>query len=454
MLLGLGLVLLLVVITAFFVAVEFALVSVRHTRIEQLASEGRAGAVQVKKAVDNLQTYLAAAQIGITMASLGLGALGEPVVAEILRPLLEAILPHGFIEQFISIHGIAFVLALLLVTIVELILGETVPKIAAIQKAEGTALAVIRPMSFFLFIFKPLIWVINTLSNMVLRLLGLNPDGEHNNVYTVEELEMMVSSSRRAGILDKNEEVILRRVFDFGDLTARQVMRPRTEIDAVPVDATVDGVAGAIRRSKHSRLPVYEGDMDHVVGVLHVKDLYLVLSDALTQRREPNGAGQAAVPPAQQARPGAQQANGSGGAATLNLANFHVAAIMRPIPAVPETIGVADLLNSMKQGGAHMALVVDEYGGTAGIVTLEDIVEEIVGEVRDEFEPSGSNFDIVVTPNGTVVDGLAAIDDVNDALGLNIKSEADTIGGFVFEMLGRKPELGDEITFMDFVLRV
>src|SRR5215203_445971 len=215
MLLGLGLVIILVVITAFFVAVEFALVSVRQTRIEQMVSEGNTGARAVKRAIDNLQTYLAAAQVGITMASLGLGALGEPVVAQLLLPILEAILPHEFVDQFVSIHGIAFVLALLLVTIIELVLGETVPKIAAIQRAEAISLVVIRPMGLVLFIFKPFVWIINTLSNAVLRMFGLRSDDEHSNVYSVEELEMLVTSSRKAGMLDRDEEVILRRVFDF-----------------------------------------------------------------------------------------------------------------------------------------------------------------------------------------------------------------------------------------------
>jgi putative hemolysin len=437
MLWGLGLVVLLVITTAFFVAVEFALVTVRRTRIEQLVSEGNAGARLVKKGIDQLQTYLAAAQVGITMASLGLGALGEPVVAQMITPLLEAVLPAEAVEQIVSLHTISFIIALLLVTIVELVLGETVPKIAAIQRAEPISLVVIRPMGFFLFIFRPLVWIINVLSNFFLRLVGLPPDAEHSAVYTVEELEMMVASSRQAGILDRTEEGILRRVFDFGDLMVRQIMRPRTEIDAIPVNATFEQVINIIAHARHSRFPVYEGDLDHILGVVHVKDLYLDMVSAgagsVQDSQASNGRQQVPVP------------------ATYSV---DIRNCMRPIEAVPETLNVSDLLNLMKQRGLQIVLAVDEYGGTSGIVTLEDLVEEIVGDVRDEFEPNDDSAAIQVTPNGTIVDGLAPIHDVNETLGMDLQSEADTLGGFVFESLGRKPEIGDQVQYDGFTFSV
>jgi CBS domain containing-hemolysin-like protein len=447
MLFGIGLVVLLVAVTAFFVAVEFALVSVRRTRIEQLVSEGNQGASAVKRAVDNLQTYLAAAQVGITMASLGLGALGEPVVAQLIAPVLEAILPHEFVEQFISIHGIAFVIALLLVTIVELILGETVPKIAAIERAEAAALFLVRPMGLFLFLFRPLVWLINVLSNAVLRMFGLEGRNEHGSVYTIEELEMLVTSSRKAGVLDRDEEVILRRVFDFGDLKARQVMRPRTEIEAISIDDTFGAVVKTFAEYRHSRFPVYVEDLDHIVGLLHVKDVFLVLTgmhETVANKGTGTGGGN-----------GSDRATDRTAGVAVSTANgFDLRGIMRPVYQVPETSDVAELLTTMQKSGQQMVVVIDEYGGTAGIVTLEDIVEEIVGEVRDEFETEEPTAQIMVTPTGTMVDGLAPIDDVNEQLGMDIKSESDTIGGYVFEVLGRKPELGDEITHARFKLRV
>lgn len=450
MLFGLLSILLLVLVTAFFVAAEFALVSVRKTRIEQLVSEGNALAKDVKRALNRLNIYLAAAQVGITMATLGLGALGEPVLTEeILAPALEAILPHDFVEQFVSIHGIAFVLALLLVTIVELILGETVPKIMAIQRAEATSLVIIRPLNFMMFFFRPLVWLINSLSNAVLRLLGLPQDKTHETVYTVEELEMLVVSSREAGVLDRQEEVILRRVFDFGDLAARQVMRPRTEIVAIAVTDTLYDVTQTLVEHKFTRFPVYEEDLDHIVGILHVQDLFAFMAQAVGVVKAAGvgigvGSAAASAHSPQPIQPVLDRPD----------VPFSVRSITRPIEAVPETLDVADLLSRMQKGAMQMVVVIDEYGGTAGIVTLEDIVEEIVGEVRGEFETGDLHSDIMVTPEGTLIDGLVAIDDVNDALGLKIESESDTIGGYVFEVLGRKPELGDTISFNGATLRV
>jgi putative hemolysin len=219
--------------------------------------------------------------------------------------------------------------------------------------------------------------------------------------------------------------VILRRVFDFGDLTARQIMLPRTEIDGVDVNDSLDGIVKAIVEFKHSRLPVYEGNLDHIVGILHVRDVFTQV---------------AGVQPA-------LATGGGDGSRRSSGESFNARDLMRPIQAVPETLDVADLMNRMQLDGQQMVVVIDEYGGTAGIVTLEDIIEEIVGEVRDEFEPAGNNTtDIVTTSDGSIVNGLTPIDDVNEALDLNIESEADTIGGYVFEMLGRKPELGDEVS--------
>src|SRR5688572_1876428 len=371
--LGLLLVLFLVIVTAFFVAVEFALVSVRRTRIEQLATEGNASAKLVKRALDKLNSYLAAAQVGITMATIGIGTLGEPVVAQLFLPILEPIFGHDSEGAFFTAHGIAFVLALLLVTIVELILGETVPKIASIQRAEGTSMALIRPMNVFMLIFLPFIWLINLLSNAILRLLGLPQDATHHTAYTVEELEMIVTSSRHAGVLDKEEEVILRRVFDFGDLTARQVMLPRTEIEAIPVDAALQEVLETIVRHSHTRFPLFDGSLDNILGILHTQDLFVFLARA-------EGIGTDAPDSAPLA---------DGRLTTLpgtDNADFDLRAIMRPVQLVPETMDVAVLLPLLQKTGQQMAIVVDEYGGTAGLVTLEDIIEEIVGEVRDEFE--------------------------------------------------------------------
>jgi len=431
MLLGLASLLLLIAAAAFFVASEYSLVSVRKTRIQQLVSEGNGTAERVKFALEHLDRYIAAVQIGITIATLGMGALGEPVLANLLEPYLGAIISP--VAQYITSAAISTAVAFLIVTILEIVLGEIVPKITARERAERVSLLFIRPMDFFVLIFRPLIWVVNSLSNIVLRLFGVHPGSEHGNTITIEELEMLVASSRQAGVLDRDEEVILRRVFDFGDLTARQVMRPRTEIDAVEINDTLSDIVKTIAECKYSRLPVYEGDLDHIVGILHVKDVFMLIAGV---------------------QPDCASGRESGAPDAVD-GPFNIRHVMRRIEAVPETLDVADLLNRMQQSGQQMVVVVDEYGGTAGIVTLEDIVEEIVGEVRDEFEPAGANASgITVTPEGTIVNGLTSIDDVNEALGLNIESESDTIGGYVFEMLGRKPELGDEVAYDGFRLCV
>ncbi len=429
MLPGLGLILLLIFAASFFVASEYSIVSVRKTRIEQLISEGSSVAQSVKHAIEHLDRYIAAVQIGITLVTLALGAVGEPVLSDIfITPLGLAISP---ITAFVSAASVSYSLSFLTVTVLEIVLGEIVPKIIARQRAEATVMLLIRPLNFFVFIFGPLIWLVSLLSNAVLRLVGVSSGSAHQNVYSVEELEMLVVSSRQAGVLDREEEVILRRVFDFGDLTARQVMHPRTEVMGISVDATFDEVITVMSEYKHSRFPVYEGDLDSILGVLYIKDVFALLAERERQFAGGQGIGE-----------------GTGNR------QFNVQSLMRPIQSVPETLDVDELLIRMRQGGMHMAVVVDEYGGTAGVVTLEDIIEEIVGEVRDEFEPGKKNPDIIYTPEGIIVDGLLPIDDVNEVLGLSIESEADTIGGYVFEKLGRKPELHDEVTAGGYTLRV
>lgn len=430
---GIAAIIILVLATGFFVAAEFSIVSVRKTRIEQLISEGNSAAGIVKYAIEHLERYLAAIQIGVTMASLGLGALGEPVLGELLREPLESVLPKE--EAFITAHGVAIALSFLIVTLLEIVFGEIVPKIIARQRSDSTALALIRPLNVFVFIFRPLIVVVSLFSGAVLRLFGLRSEGEYPNVYSVEELEMLVVSSRKAGVLDREEEVILRRVFDFGDLTARQVMLPRTEMMAIPVEVTLPEAVQIMIEHRFSRFPIYEGDLDNIVGVVHVRDVFVQLAKTGN-----------IIAPAHEG------ANGSGEKLPLLIgdlpvlhAAFSIRDLMRPIEAVPETINVDQLLGFMQQKGVQIVVVVDEYGGTAGIVTLEDIVEEIVGEVRGEFEENEHRADFVVTPEGTIIDGLVAVDDVNETLGMHIETEADTIGGYVFDMLGRKPELGDEI---------
>ena len=429
MLPGLISILLLVLATGFFVASEFALVSVRKTRIEQIISEGNPQARQVKYAIEHLQIYLAVTQVGVTLASLGLGYIGEPVLSQIFVPLIDDVLPRQVAEAFISAHGIAFIISFLIVTIVEIILGELVPKMIARQRAEQTALTLIRPLNFFAFIFKPLVWLINLLGDLVLRLIRLPHADEFSNVHSVEELEMLVSSSRQAGVLEEEEEAILRRVFDLGDLTARQVMVPRTEVTGISVSTSIDEMIETMRNETHSRFPVYEGDLDNIVGMLYVKDVFTALTERV--------------------------GIGADGASTNGVAHeMSPRTLMRNIEQVPETMSANELLAFMQKKRVQIAVVIDEYGGTSGIVTLEDVFEEIVGDVQDEFDDNEAHPDFYETPEGTLINGLTAITDVNEQLGMNMQGDSDTLGGFVFEQLGRKPELGDEVSVDGHVLRI
>jgi putative hemolysin len=398
-------VLILVLANGFFVAAEFALVAIRRSRVEQLVAEGRPLARVVRRAVDHLDAYLAATQLGITMASIGLGWIGEPALAGLIEPLFS-FLPG--IWALAGSHALATAVAFAIVTALHIVLGELAPKSLAIQRSEPVALAVAPPLELFYFIFRPAISVLNGLGNLVLRLFGLQPARGEEMVHSPEELELLISESKRAGVLDPEEEALLHRVFDFAELSARELMVPRTAMVAIPINATAEEALRIAEESGHTRFPIYEKDTDHIVGMVHVKDLYRL---------------------ARLARP------------------FSLREIVRPVLFVPETAQAIDVLQEMKRRHTHLAVVIDEYGGTAGLITLADLVEPIVGEVPGEFEPA-ERPDFAPQPDGSVlIDGLVLTREVNERFDLELDEEHyDTIGGFVFGELGRKPEPGDAVT--------
>ncbi len=399
-------VLLLVFLNAFFVAAEFALVSVRRTRIEQLAAEGNMLARIVRRALDDPNRFISAAQLGITMASLGLGWVGEPTLARLIGPALESVLPERI--AFVSAHAIAVFIAFTLITLFHLVLGEQVPKMLALQRPEPVILATAQVTELVSVIFRPFIWVVYWATELVLRPLGLRYEGEKHLVYTVEELEMLVTASAEGGQLDESEQEMIHRVFNFADLTAHQVMVPRTEIVGVPADITLPELTSLVAREGRSRFPVYRDSLDDIVGIVYVKDIIKAI------RRNSGEA-------------------------------FDVHTITREALIVPESLAIDELLADMKARRMHMAIVIDEFGGTAGLITLEDILEVIVGEVQDEFERPETDID--VAPDGTArVNGLVLISEFNRRLDTSIDDpNFDTIGGFVFGRIGRKPELGDEV---------
>ena len=412
-LLRLVLVVLLVGANGFFVAAEFGLVAVRRTRIEELASEGNALAQGVRKALDNLDNNIAATQLGITMASLALGWIGEPALAHLVAPLF-AFLPS--IWPQISAHAVAVVLAFTIITVLHIVLGELVPKSIALQRAEATSLVVSRPLAAFAWLFGPFIHLMNGVGMWIVRLLGLRAASEHEMVHSEAELRMLVKASHESGILEESEEAMLNKVFSFADKEAHQVMVPRTEIVAVPADMTLRDFMGYEPNHLHTRFPVYEETLDSIVGIVHLKDAIA-------------GAGS-------------------------NQLDQPVRSVMRPVLVVPETIHIDDLLKQLQRRRMHMAVLVDEYGGTAGLVTMEDLLEEIVGEIRDEFDVEEPGLEDM--RDGTyTVDGMMGIGEFNERFGQAIDDpNYDTIAGYVFGQLGRVARAGDEVRVDGIVLRV
>jgi CBS domain containing-hemolysin-like protein len=392
----------LVLANGFFVAAEFALISIRHTRVEELIQQGHTSAKVVKKALEDPDRFIAATQLGVTMASLGLGWLGEPALAHFIQPVLD-LLPSAWVG--LASHSISAVISFIIITCLTVVVGELTPKSIALQKTEQTALFVARPTLAAEMLFKPAIWALNGAGNGLLRLLGLSAAGPHQQAHSVEELKMLVEASEAVGVIEDVERDMLHAVFDFGDLTAHEVMVPRTEIIAVDADAPVEALIELCSEHPLSKFPVFEGDLDHVLGIAHVKDLLRVPYEA---RR-----------------------------------TAAVRSLVRDAMFVPATLQLDALLQQFRARHQHLAIVLDEYGGTAGLVTLDDLMEEIVGEVSDSFDQAAPAIQHL--PDGSaLVDGLTQIDEVNEHFGLQLHDDYyDTIAGFVLGRLGRPAKVGD-----------
>ena len=395
----------LVLANGFFVAAEFALVSVRRTRIAELVNQGHPGAQWVEKALQNPDRVIAATQLGITLASLGLGWVGEPAFSHILEPLVG--LFPGTIQEDVS-HSISAGLAFAIITFLHVVVGELAPKSIALQNPENTSLIVARPTIWTEWIFKPAIWLLNGTGNFLLKFVGVEPASGHELVHSVEELKMLVTASAESGVMEDEESEILHAVFDFSELLVRQVMIPRTEIMAFEADQTLDESIDIAIRSSFTKFPVYDDVMDNIIGVVHIKDL-------LRANRDPEKR------------------------------SCLARAIVREALFIPETVNVRSVLQMFRSRRQHIAIVMDEFGGTAGLVTLEDLMEEIVGEVSDPFDVTQP--EIQVLPDGSAtIDGLALIEEVNEALDVHLEDpHYDTIAGYMLGKLGRIPEIGDYI---------
>ena len=403
----------LVFANGFFVAAEFAIVSVRKTRIDQLLAEGSRLARPVRRALNNPDQFIAATQLGITMASLGLGWIGEPALASLIQPLLSAV-PASISAA--TLHTLAVAVAFIIITALHIVLGELAPKTVALQYSERTALVVAKPTELFLRVFHPFIRALNGMGWAVVRMFGMKAASGHGLVHSEEELKMLVTASQQAGVLEEEEEQMLHRVFHFAEFTAAEMMVPRTEMAAVKADATPSEIADIFARGRHTSLPVYRGELDNIVGIMLVPDFVRVLA-AGTQ-------------------------------------NFNAASIAREALTVPETIKADDLLRQMRRQRTHQAIVIDEYGGTAGLVTFERVMERIVGDLGGDFG-SGASPVTQLSDGSAEVDGLALVTDINEQFGFQIDEDTySTIGGFILGTLGRPPRTGDAVEVQGRTLKV
>lgn len=405
-------VLLLVLMNAFFVAAEFALVGSRRSRIDQLAQEGAAGARSVQQALKHLDRYISGTQLGITLASLALGWIGEPALATLVDSGLSMLgieLADGVAH---STAGIAT--AFLVITFLHIVLGELAPKSIALIAPERTSMYLARPLMLFSRVMSPFITVLNNVANGLLRLVGVDPaSGAHHGVHSADELRLLVMQARAHGTLDESDSAMLAGVFDFHNKKALDVMRPRTDMVAIPEDVELDDLMQTLRRERYSRYPVYRDTPDDIVGVFLAKDFWLLEDPAA----------------------------------------FVLAEHLREPLFVPATRAAERVLDDLRRTRAHLAVVLDEYGGTAGIVTMEDLVEEVVGDIADEHDPFSRDallFDGVLELAGSM-----SLVDVRSDHKLPIpEGDWSTLGGYAFAALGRLPRVGDRATYPDGELEV
>jgi len=406
-----GLVILLLICTnGFFVTAEFAINGVRPTQIEELAEKGHKTAARVLELLNSTvrqNRYIATAQLGITIASLGLGMYGEPKLSHFLEPYLARLL--GTEPDAVLITTTGYIVSLSFLTYLHVVLGEMVPKTMSLNAARKAILLIAGPMHFIEKVLALPVFLLHQAGSWLLHVLRIPPGEEH--FHSPEELEQIVTESAEEGLLNEKEEDLILNIFTFSERQAHQVMTPRRKIQAVPVDIALPDLIEVVSHSRFSRFPVYERNLDHILGILHLKDLIRM---------------------------------------QLYGGEFNLRRLLRPAPTIPEHYPVEQLLNAFKRRRLHMAIVMDEFGGTAGIVTLEDLVEEIIGEVRDEFDKKEQDPLVELGPGSLEVSGQYLIDDLRDYVDLGDEEslpDVETVGGLIVAQLGRPPQVGDHFTF-------
>lgn len=415
-LLNLIVIALLLLMNGFFVASEFALVSVRQTKMTQLAKDGNKTAEVVCHEIEHLDRYIAAVQLGITIASIGLGWVGEATLATILEPLLNWL---PYVEKTVAVHSAAAGIAFALITFMHVVIGELMPKSIALQYPERTALIVARPMKCVAKIFKPFIFLLNSFGNFLLKLIHISPATTSHSVHTTEEIGMIIDASYNEGILNETEKDMLQNICKFSDKDAKQVMVPRPDMVAIPIDITFEELESEMLNTQYTRYPVYKEDLDNIAGLLHVKDLYAYLTNK-------------------------------------DKKDFDLKSMLREVKFFPETVSLDKLVRDFKINKIQMAIIVDEFGGTSGLITLEDIIEEIVGEVQDEFDTDEEANITKIGDNEYIANGIMRIDEFANYFDREIPEEEDveTIAGIILKRLDRMAEVNDTVDFDDFTLTV
>src|SRR5690625_4833541 len=387
---NIGLVLVLILMTAFFVATEFAIVKIRPTRINYLIEAGNKQAVDVKKLLDNLDGYLSACQLGITVTALGLGWLGEPTIMRLLSPLFNEFGIEGTVASVLS-----FLIAFFVITYLHVVVGELAPKTIAIQKAEAVALFLAKPLIWFYKLMYPFIWLLNGSARQFIRLFGFKPADGHEAAHSEEELRLILSESYESGEINQAEMTYVTNIFEFDERLAKEIMKPRTEMVCIYKEDSLESILEIVYDGQFTRYPVAHHDKDNIVGLINIKEI-------LTERFEDEK-------------------------------EFSIDNYIRPIIHVSEATPIKQLLLKMQKDQIHMAIVNDEYGGTAGLVTVEDILEEIVGEIRDEFDVDEIPMIEKQEDDIYIVSGRLQIEELNDVLGIELENEdIDTIGGWIF----------------------
>jgi CBS domain containing-hemolysin-like protein len=396
------LVLFLVFCNAFFVVSEFSIVKIRRTKLEELVHAGSKRAKIALTISEHLNTYLSATQLGVTLASLGLGWLGEPAVSR----LLEQLFTGWFEPGSVLLHSVSFGVAFTLITLLHVVLGELVPKSMAIQDTERYALFIAVPLYTFNKICTPIIWCFDHVSLWILKLMGVQQAEENEDAHSEEEIKLIIDASQKGGVIDDTESEIIQNAICFSEITAHEIMIPRQDMKCLYKTSSYNEIMDFVKQNKHTRFPLCDGDKDQIVGMIHIRDL-------LECKNTPH---------------------------TKDL----LSKLVRHILFVPENKSVSEILHEMMKKRIHMAVVVDEYGGTAGLLSMEDILEELVGDIQDEHDETVNEPVKIISEDVCEFDGLYLVEDAYEELSLPYcEHEESTIGGYVFNLLGREPQVGD-----------